>query len=166
MPEKLKIEMTDMEKVRADLVLLAGLLSGLVYLFLDTLFEGWAGLILGVSKKDIYFQAYQVTPAGWKFHTVSMAAFFVQFVLFIWIYAAIRPRFRGNFQGALTVALVAWIFGLLSQIPMVQAGIYPLKLAVYNLGFGLLKLPLSLIAGSYAYHALKRTQSPDHKIGS
>ena len=155
-----------MEKIRAYGVLLAGLLAGLVYLFMDTLFEGWAGLVFGLSKKDIYFKAFQVTPAGWKFHAVSMTAFFIQFILFIWIYAAVQPRFPSILKGALAVALVGWSFSLLSQLPMVQAGIYPLKLAVYNLGFGLLKLPLAVVAGSYAYHVPKRNESPGPQPGS
>jgi hypothetical protein len=39
---------------------------------------------------------------------------------------------------------------------MVHAGIYPAKLALYNLGFGLVKLPLALLVGGFAYRDLKK----------
>jgi hypothetical protein len=146
-----------MDKIKADRVLLGGLLSGLVYLFLDTLFEGLAGSVFGVFIKDIYFEAFHIAPGGWRYHAVSMAVFFVQFILLMWVYAAVRPRFRSTIQGALAVALVAWLFALLSQAPMVNAGIYPIKLALYNLGFGLFKLAPALILGSFAYHGLTKT---------
>ena len=154
--DKLIKRLTAIDKIKVDRVLLAGFLSGLVYLFLDTFFEGLAGFVFGVSKKDIYFEAFHIAPGGWRFHAVSMAVFFVQFILFMWIYAAVRPRFRSTIQGALAVALVAWVFALLSQIAMVNAGIYPVQLAFYNLGFGLFKLPPALLLGSFAYQGLKK----------
>jgi len=145
-----------MDKIRVDQIILAGFLSGLVYLFLDTLFEGLAGFVFGVSKKDIYFEAFHIAPGGWRFHAVSMAVFFIQFILLMGIYAAVRPRFRSTIQGALAVAFVAWVFVLLSHVLMVNAGICPVKLALYDLGFGLFKLPPALLSGSFAYQGLKK----------
>jgi hypothetical protein len=71
--------------------------------------------------------------------------------LLTWLYAALRPMFGVGPQTALAASAFAFFFVAAFAINSVNLGIYPLPVALIELGYQLVELPIAILAGARVY---------------
>jgi hypothetical protein len=140
-----------MKKINLGRVLLAAFVASLSFLFIETVLEGTFYLITGVSERELLKEASMSLPTGFLFYAVTIVYLYLVCVLMMWIFAAIRPRFKTHLSAALATSLVFWLFAFLFVVNYSNIGLYPLKLGLLSMGFNIVELPSSLILGSLVY---------------
>lgn len=70
----------------------------------------------------------------------------------VWGYAAIRPRFGPGAKTAATAGVAAWFFAVfLTAIAMMNLGLFPQRLLMIGLVWGLVEWVLAAVAGAWVY---------------
>lgn len=140
-----------MKRINIGRVILAGLVAGLAFIFVEIVLEGFVWLIFGINENKMLKEAFDISPRGVLFHILNLAIFFAECILIMGIYAAIRPRFRLPATAAITASLIFWFFALLILANQINLGVFPLKLVLISLGFNLIELPVAILVGSNVY---------------
>jgi hypothetical protein len=70
----------------------------------------------------------------------------------VWLYAAARPRLGAGPTTALQVGLVVWLLAwAFPSIGMMTQGLYPGGLLLIGVLWGLVEVPLAMVAGAWLY---------------
>jgi hypothetical protein len=137
-----------MGKINMGRVIVGGLLAGLVINLGEFVLNGfilekdWEAAMRSLGKEPIGMQAV----------AVFLALGFLLGITAVWIYAAVRPRLGAGPKTAICIGLIVWVltslFTTLGQLP---TGIFPNRLLIIPLVWGLVELPLGTVAGSWLY---------------
>lgn len=137
-----------MGKINMGRVIVGGLLAGLVINLGEFVLNGfilekdWEAAMRSLGKEPIGMQAV----------AVFLALGFLLGITAVWIYAAARPRLGAGPKTAICIGLIVWVltslFTTLGQLP---TGIFPNRLLIIPLVWGLVELPLGTVAGSWLY---------------
>ena len=139
-----------MKKINIGRVILAGLVAGLAFLFVEIVIEGFFYVLFGISESEMYQEAFDIASKKIPFHILNIAILFVICFLIMWVYAAIRPRFTNNVKAAIASSMLFWGFAFLFIVNHINLGLFPLGTFV-GLGFNLIELPAAVLAGSAVY---------------
>jgi hypothetical protein len=71
--------------------------------------------------------------------------------MLIWLYAALRPMFGVGTKTALITSAFALTFMTAFGINFTNLGLYPLRIALLELGYQLIELPLAVLIGAQVY---------------
>lgn len=140
-----------MKKISIGKVALAALAASLVFLFVEMILEGAVLLIFGVSEAKMMQEASIPIPSGTLYYVLTIVYLYLVCSLIMWVYAAIRPRFRDHMGAALAASLVFWLFAFLFVVNYSNVGLYPLKFALLGMGFNLIEIPVAVMAGALVY---------------
>ena len=137
-----------MGNINITRVLLGGLLAGLVICFGEFIL-GW--VILGGQWAEVLAEAGMGEFGGGQ-----EASFLIVAVLYgialIWIYAAIRPRFGPGPKTAVVAGLTLWVVAwLLVCAYVIVIGVFPARLLIATIVWGLFELPIAAVAGAWLY---------------
>jgi hypothetical protein len=70
----------------------------------------------------------------------------------VWGYAAIRPRYGPGARTAAIAGIGTWYFaGFLANLAMMNIGLFPQKLIMIGLVWGLVEFILAAVAGAWVY---------------
>ena len=137
-----------MGKINMGRVIVGGLLAGLVINLGEFVLNGfilekdWEAAMRSLGKEPIGMQAV----------AVFLALGFLLGITAVWIYAAARPRLGAGPKTAICIGLIVWVltslFTTLGQLP---TGIFPARLLIIPLVWGLVELPLGTVAGAWLY---------------
>jgi hypothetical protein len=137
-----------MGKINMGRVIAGGLLAGFVINLGEFVLNGfilekdWEAAMRSLGKEPIGMQAV----------AVFLALGFLLGITAVWIYAAVRPRLGAGPKTAICIGLIVWVltslFTTLGQLP---TGIFPNRLLIIPLVWGLVELPLGTVAGSWLY---------------
>lgn len=137
-----------MGKINIGRVIVGGLLAGLVINLGEFVLNGyilekdWEAAMRSLGKEPISMQAV----------AVFLALGFLLGITAVWIYAAARPRLGAGPKTAICIGLIVWVltslFTTLGQLP---TGIFPTRLLIIPLVWGLVELPLGTVAGAWLY---------------
>jgi len=138
-----------MGSINVTRMLLGGLLAGLVL--------NIGEYVLNAIILEAQWSAFMAESGMDEFGTGQLASFAIITFLFgivlIWIYAAIRPRFGPGPKTAVIAGLTMWaIAWLLIGATFFAAGIYPMRLTVTTIVWGLFEAPIAALAGAWLYH--------------
>ena len=140
-----------MKKIHLGKVALAALVASLVFLFVEIVLEGGVMFIFGVSEAKMMQEASIPVPSGALYHTLTIVYLYLVCALIMWVYAAIRPRFKDHMRAALAASFVFWLFAFLFVVNYSNVGLYPLKFALLGMGFNLVEIPVAVMAGALVY---------------
>ncbi|NIO28640.1 MAG: hypothetical protein GTO29_08815 [Candidatus Latescibacteria bacterium] len=140
-----------MKKISIGRVILAGFVASLVFLFVEIVLEGSVQLIFGVSETELMREARMTLPSGTLYYVVTIVYLYMVCTLIMWVYAAIRPRFRSRLHAGLVTGMIFWLFVVLFLVNYSNIGLYPLKLGLLGMGFNLVEIPAAVIVGSLVY---------------
>jgi hypothetical protein len=122
-----------------------------------------AGLIINVSEyilnvplfgaeMDTALKARNLEPVGGGAIAVFVTLSFVLGLLLVWLYAAIRPRFGAGPKTAACAGSVVWFLAyFMSSVSFGMLGLFPSRLLLIGLVWGLVELVVAGIAGGYFY---------------
>ena len=137
-----------MGKINLGRVVLGGLVAGVVICIFEFVLNGviladqWPELMksldrpaLGVSE-IVYFNVFG----------------FIQGLVAVWTYAAIRPRFGEGPMTAVIAALLTWVtsYVLVDAMPTIM-GVFPLSMTLMLAGVGLIEIVVATVAGAFFY---------------
>lgn len=137
-----------MGRINLGRVIVGGLLAGLVINIGEFVLNGY------ILEKD-WESAMRLLgkePIGMQAVSVFLALGFLLGITAVWIYAAVRPRLGAGPKTAICIGLIVWVltslFTTLGQLP---TGIFPNRLLIIPLVWGLVELPLGTVAGAWLY---------------
>ena len=137
-----------MGKINVAKVVMGGLLAGLVVNISETILN----LVVVSSDMEAFLQARNLPPLGGSAIGGFIVLAFVAGIATVWLYAAIRPRFGPGPGTAATAGLAVWFFAYLYPgVANGLLGMYPMKLNVVTLAWGLAEIVLGSIAGAWVY---------------
>jgi glucan phosphoethanolaminetransferase (alkaline phosphatase superfamily) len=140
-----------MKKISIGKVAIAALVASLAFLFVETILEGGVLLVFGVSEAKMMQEASIPHPSGTIYFVLAIVYLYLVCALIMWVYAAIRPRFKNHMGAALAASLVFWLFAFLFVVNYSNIGLYPLKFALLGMGFNLIEIPFAVMAGALVY---------------
>jgi len=137
-----------MGKINLGRVVLGGLAAGIVINAFEFVLNGvlladqWPELMKSINR-----------PALGMNEVVYFNIFgFVQGLVAVWTYAAIRPRFGAGPMTAIIAALLTWItsYVLVDGMPTIM-GIFPMSMTLMLVGVGLIEILAATLAGAWLY---------------
>ena len=140
-----------MEQINWGRVIGGGLLAGL------TLNAGEAGLhggVLGQAAAKAYQALGRQAPQDASYLTMLIVMTFVQGILAMWLYAAIRPRFGPGPKTAICAGLTVWFFSSVYAAVYLHSGfpgLLPANLVWLPVAWQLVEFPLAALAGAAVY---------------
>jgi len=139
-----------MKKINLGRLVLAGLVAGFAFIFVEIIVEGSMHFFFRISEAKFYLEAFEMRKSGVLFHILNLGILFVICILIMWVYAAIRPRFSSRGITAIVASLIFWLFAFLFTANHVNLGIFP-PMSFIGLAFNLIELPVAVIVGSLIY---------------
>ena len=139
-----------MKKINLGRLVLAGLVAGFAFIFVEIIVEGSMHFFFKISEAQIYLDAFEMRKSGVLFHILNIGILFAICILIMWVYAALRPRFSSRVKTAIVASLIFWLFGFLFTTNHINLGIFP-PMSFIGLGFNIIELPAAVIAGSAIY---------------
>ena len=137
-----------MGKINMGRVIVGGLLAGLVINLGEFVLNGyilekdWESAMRSLGKEPIGMQAV----------AVFLALGFLLGITAVWIYAAVRPRLGAGPKTAICIGLIVWVLtSLFTTLGQLTTGIFPTRLLIIPLVWGLVELPLGTVAGAWLY---------------
>jgi hypothetical protein len=138
-----------MNGVRTGHVVLGGLAAGLII----NVGESVLNLVLLGDQMNAAMARMNLPPAtGAAAITTWIALGFALGFAMTWLYAAIRPRYGAGPATAVRAALAVYFFAYLyPSIGMAVMGMFPLRLVVIGLAWGVAEILIAGIAGAWVY---------------
>jgi hypothetical protein len=138
-----------MGKMNWGRIILGGLVAGLVFNVIDYLLNGVV-LVADWNSAMTHLNRVKTNPAGDMALLVVMD--FVLGLAAIWLYAAIRPRFKPGPRTALIAGLGLWVMSYLASALENQAfHLYTARLDLSVLGVGLVAALVATLVGAWLY---------------
>lgn len=129
-------------------VLLGGLLAGLVLNIGEFVLNV---VVLGAQLKE-YSAAHNFHDPGGSFIVVATVLTFILGIVFVWLYALIRPRLGPGPKTAVVAGLIMW-FGIYFYLGIIYMLLFamPTNAVMIGLVWGLVEYVLAAIAGAWVY---------------
>jgi hypothetical protein len=137
-----------MGKINLGRVIIGGIAAGIVINVFEYVLNGvilndqWTALMNSINR-----------PVLDGTHIAYFMAFgFVQGLVAVWAYAAIRPRFGEGPKTAIIAALLMWVttYALTDAVPTIM-GVFELPMALMMIGVGLVEIVAATLVGAYLY---------------
>jgi hypothetical protein len=137
-----------MGKINLGRVILGGLAAGIIINIFEFVLNGvvlvdqWPELMKSINRpvlgmnEVVYFNLFG----------------FLQGLVAVWTYAAIRPRFGAGPMTAIIAALLTWTtsYILVDATPTIM-GIFPMSMTLMLVGVGLIEILAATLAGAWLY---------------
>lgn len=137
-----------MGKINISRLILGGLLAGLVLNIGEFVLNG---PILG-EQWGAAMEALNLLPIGRSAIVWFVIMSFLLGIVIVWLYAAFRPRFGLGPKTAVISGLTVWFFvWVWSFGGTLIIGLYPTKLVLITIGWGLFEVPIASLAGAWLY---------------
>ena len=142
-----------MNKIKVGRLLASGLITFLTFIAIELLVENIIGnRLFGLAYDDWY--ADLIIP-NWTVANYVLNIFFalVNSIVLMWLYAALRPMFGVGVRTALITSGFMFTFVATYAVNQANLGILPIWIAVIELVYLVIELPLALQVGAWFYEA-------------
>ena len=137
-----------MSQINFARVLLGGVVAGLVI----NISEFILNMAVFGADMNAAMARLNLPPVGGGAVAVFTLLGFIIGILAIWLYAAIRPRYGFGPKTALCSGAAVWFFAYLYPgIGYIVLGMFPTRMMVIGLVWGLAELLVASQAGAYLY---------------
>lgn len=129
-------------------VVLGGIVAGLVINVSEVILNM---LVLAADMNAAMIQL-NLPPVGGQAIAVFLAMGFALGIAMVWLYAAIRPRYGAGPRTALCAGAAVWFFAYVySGIGMMAVGVFPARMMVIGMIWGLGEALAAAVAGASLY---------------
>ena len=140
-----------MNRIRTSRLDLAGLVTLLVFILLELLWEGVIGTVLFGDQ----LAALRISEGipDWSFgeHILNLTVALFNCFIMIWLYASLRPMFGVGPRTALIASAFVFAFVFAFYINYANLGYISYRLGLVYAVDLIVELPLALIAGAQVY---------------
>jgi hypothetical protein len=140
-----------MNRIKVKRLILAGLVTLLVFIAVEFIVESLIGKPLFGRAIETWHQTLNLDAWGMGNSVLNLLIALVTCTLLTWLYAALRPMFGVGARTALATSAFAFFFAAAFAINGVNLGTYPLQIALIELGYQLIELPIAILAGARVY---------------
>jgi hypothetical protein len=140
-----------MNRIKVDRLILAGVVTLLTFIVVEFVIES-------LIAKPLFGRAIQewhqtLNLPAWRIGNsiLNLVIALTNCTLLTWLYAALRPMFGVGSRTALATSAFAFFFVAAFAINGANLGNYPLRIALIELGYQLVELPLAILAGARVY---------------
>ena len=137
-----------MANINLGRVFLGGIVAGLIICAGETILNGWV-----LASQWVQVTASMHRPqVGMHQIILFNILSFVEGILAVWVYAAIRPRFGAGPKTAIYAAMFMWVtcYFLVNVFPVIL-GILPVSMLEILLAEGVVEITLATLAGAWLY---------------
>jgi hypothetical protein len=137
--------------MRTGRIIAGGLLAGLI---LNVGEAALHGAVLATRTEEVYAGLNRTIPGNPVDLTSLIAVTFLQGIIGVWLYAAIRPRLGAGPRTAAAAGMVIWALSALYAAVYLQSGfsgIFPADIVWIPVAWELAEYPLAVVAGAALY---------------
>jgi hypothetical protein len=129
-------------------VLLGGFVAGVIINVFEYLLNGvlladqWPGIMAAINRPELSMHDILI------FNIIG----FIEGIVAVWTYAAIRPRFGAGVKTAVYAAGLTWVtaYALAMSTPVIM-GVFSHSIAVVLLAGGLVEIVVATVVGAWLY---------------
>jgi hypothetical protein len=140
-----------MNRIKVKRLVLAGAVTLLVFIAVEFIVESVIGKVLLGGLIEKWHQTLAIPRWGVANSVLNVLIALVNCTILTWLYAALRPMFGVGTKTALITSAFALFFVAAFAVNSVNLGLYPLQIAVVELGYQLIELPVAIIVGARIY---------------
>jgi hypothetical protein len=144
-----------MNKIKVNQLMLAGLVTLLVFIGVEFLVESL--IFRPLSERILQEWHKELNLNAWKTINIvlNLVIALINCTLLTWLYAALRPMFGVGSRTALVASAFAFLFITAFAVNNVNLGTYPPRIALLELAYLIIELPLAILAGARVYEGGK-----------
>jgi hypothetical protein len=143
-----------MNRINVKRLLLSGFVTLVVFIILELFVEQVFGQMLFSNIVEEWYMKFALPSWGINNYLINFLIAVVNCTIILWLYAALRPMFGVGTKTALITSAFFLVFISSFAFNQVNIGAIPLKIAMIELLYQLVELPLALIAGAHYYEAV------------
>lgn len=137
-----------MDGINWTRVILGGLVAGVVINVFESVLNG---VVLAKDWEEAMAALGKPPMAGNQIAVFIIWGFLVG-IFAVWLYAAIRPRYRAGPKTALCAGSAVWGLGyLLASVPPLVLNLFPARVMVIGLVVGLVEVLVATLLGAWLY---------------
>jgi hypothetical protein len=140
-----------MNRIKVNRLILAGLVTLLTFIAVEFVVESLIYRPLFGRAIQEWHQTLNLPAWGIGNSVLNILIALVNCTLLTWLYAALRPMFGVGSRTALVTSAFAFFFVAAFAINGANLGNYPLPIALIELGYLLVELPVAILAGARIY---------------
>jgi hypothetical protein len=137
-----------MGNINLGRVILGGFVAGIVINVFEYVLNGvifadqWPAVMAAINRPALTMHDLVI------FNVLG----FIEGIVAVWTYAAIRPRFGVGVRTAVYAGFLTWItaYVLATATPVIM-GVFPLRMACVMVAVGLVEIVVATIAGAWLY---------------
>jgi hypothetical protein len=139
-----------MNKIKVGRLLVAGLVTMIVFIMVEFLLEFVIFDAL-IGLRNWINQLY--APSSWRIsnHVLNILIALVNSIILMWMYAALRPMFGVGPKTALIASGFAYAFIFSFMINFANLRFYPIRPALIEMFYQLIEIPIAILVGAYYY---------------
>lgn len=142
-----------MNRIKVGRLIVSGLITFFVFITVEYLVERVIGGYLFGGGIERWMYSIAVPNWGVTNNIINISIALVNVTVVMWLYAALRPMFGVGVRTALITSGFMLVFVSSFTFNQVNLGIYPLHVAIVELAYQYIELPIALIAGAQYYEA-------------
>lgn len=144
-----------MNRIRLDRMLLAGLVTFLVWIVVEFIVEQALGRIMFGNLFQMEW-LYSSNVRNWSIvnHILNISIALVNCTVLMWLYASLRPMFGVGTKTALITSAFGIILGLSMTVNGINLGLFPARLGLVEIIYEAIEFPLAMIAGAMIYEGV------------
>lgn len=141
-----------MNRIRLNRMLLAGLVTFIVWIAAELLVEQVFGRILfGDRIQQQWLQTTIVHDWGVPNYVLNIVIALVNCTILIWLYASLRPMYGVGTKTALITSAFGIIFGFSMAVNGINLGLFPPQVGLVESVYEVIEFPIAMIAGAWVY---------------
>lgn len=140
-----------MNRIRVKRVILSGLITFFVFIAIEYLLERIIGNYLFGGGIDSWMYSFDVPNWNLANNTINILIAIVNVIVVMWLYAALRPMFGVGTKTALITSGFMLVFVSSFTLNQVNLGLIPFQVAIVQLFYQYIELPIALVAGAQFY---------------
>jgi hypothetical protein len=143
---------TRIQAIQPGWVILSGLFAFLVFITVEGIIEGMYTFAIDPRLLTVY----EGITRDWSTlqKAVNILVNAAKFIIFMWIYAALIPRFGATVKNAMLTTLIVFVLLYLQVFNEFNQGLMvsvPASLWISDVIFNLIELPVAIAAGAWLY---------------
>ncbi len=140
-----------MNRIRVKRLILSGLITFFVFIAIEYLLERIIGNYLFGGGIDSWMYSLDVPNWNLTNNTINILIAIVNVIVVMWLYAALRPMFGVGTKTALITSGFMLVFVSSFTLNQVNLGLIPFQVAIVQLFYQYIELPIALVAGAQFY---------------
>jgi hypothetical protein len=140
-----------MNRIKVNRLILAGFVTLLVFIAVEFILESLIFKPLFGRVMQDWHHSLNLPTWGIANNILNIVIALVNCTLLTWLYAALRPMFGVGSRTALAASAFAFFFIAAFAINGVNLGNYPYQIALIELVYQLIELPIAILAGAKVY---------------